>query len=286
MSTNLGTPTTSNYRDESDDIQPTWLTGPIASRYRYGMNVIYDALADAFGFAMRVNLPSLAPPDALQWISSDRQIDQGPNESDASFVQRTIQWLDLMPYAGNSTGVLLALRGAVIPADVTMRTVSNSGDWRTYLAGSNPMPPGATVPIPPVQHINNVWNYDANGDPFFGFRGRWRMWVIIYADPSFAPTPTTTYGGGARYGDGTAFNWAGTQEMRNLLQQLVRKWKSAHCYVPQILVSYDPTLFDPTASFGSPKNPVGTWGHWGHIVSGSYVPARTMAGVSFLEGPQ
>ena len=57
--------TTTTFVDMSDDINPTYLNGPVFARYRASMTIMYDDLADGAALAVRARFPSVAPPDAF-----------------------------------------------------------------------------------------------------------------------------------------------------------------------------------------------------------------------------
>lgn len=221
-------------------IVPTFLNGPVGSRYMYSMAIIYDALIDAAGYAIRAGLPHYAPSDALTWIGQDRLIFQGPNEPTASYIARLVQWLDLWRHAGTSTALLLAMRGAVAPLLPEVVAVASSGDskysrWDTYLKNVNPFPAGQTDPTPPDGYVRTPlanWDWDGAVLPFYFPWMYWRKWVILFSPPGdpqspFAvPTKTWASGGSlnvsvvadAQFGSlyenlspaspgGTSFNW-------------------------------------------------------------------------------
>ena len=283
-------PVTTTFRDMSDTLSPTYLNGPNGKRYRYSMAVMFDAIADGAGYAVLARFPSRAPSDAFVWLEQDRQIDQGFAESQASIQARLAQWLDLWGFAGLPTGVMLAILGICLPVKPLIRTVDNAGQWNTYAAGTFPLaPPPASMPTPPVNTpANGVWRWDANAAPnddsFFELWAR--MCVVLYSTSSSPWTPpSATYGGGARYGDGTCYGFSGTRSQAAQLTSEARKWRAGHVVIPFVIVSYDATMFDPTQPFGSSKLPDGNWGHWSKVVNGQYVPARPAATTcSFLDG--
>ena len=173
-------------------IAPTYLSGPVGGRYMYSMGIVYDGLTDAAGYAVRARFPSLAPTDAYPWIAQDRQIFQGANEPNASFVARSIQWLDLWRHAGSSTGVLLAILAQVSPAQPEVFTVSTTGvdprfatvpysSWDTYQKGISPFPPGQTNPTPPDHYLTAPanWKWDSVSLPNYATWMYWRKWVVI-----------------------------------------------------------------------------------------------------------
>lgn len=261
-------PPVSTFRDMGDAISPSWLNGPVGQRYRYAMAVLYDALADGAGYAVRSRFPLLAPPDAFSYLQSDRQIDQGFSESQASFANRLVQWLDLWREAGNAGAVLLAVLGLFLPTSVRVRTVDDSSNWNTYLAGAVPFPIGADSPTPPtlVQQAAN-WNWD-------GTSQWWRAWVIIYANPlGWSGSPLW---GTGNWGDvGRLWGITGpTSQMLATLRAVIKKWKPQHTTVTNIIISFDDTLFDPALGPDGTHNPNGTWGN----------PANRPANAVFLDG--
>lgn len=283
-------PQSTQFRDTSDAISPTWLNGPVGSRWRYAMAILWDAMADASGYAVRARFPSLCPPDALPWLSQDRQIDRGFAETDDHFRKRLIRWLDAWRFAATVTGELLAMRGETSPVLGLVRTVDNSGNWYSYAAGFEPWPDGQAIPTPPTfqRGHSGAWNWDGASDPFYGTRTWWRMWVIVYASGIYA-TPSKTWGG-FNWGDGTCWGWAGTVGQSSALTSLCAKWRAAHCWIPFVLVTYDGTMFNPSGFFGDPTLPDANWGHYGKIVAdGTWgqirVPARPACNVaSLLDG--
>jgi hypothetical protein len=287
-------PVTSNMRDTGDVISPSWLNGPVGQKFRYSMSVLYDGLADGAGYAVRARFPALAPHDAFVWLQQDRQIDQGFAESQASYIGRLQQWLDLWAFAGLPTGILLALLGYMLPVRPEIRTVDNWGQWYTYAAAQVPLgPPPAWVPTPPTQVTTfpsapNNWRWDSVSSPTLYGVAWGRIWPIIYSIGG-APwsAPTATIGGGWRLGDGTLVGWGAPIEQAVALTTIARKWRAAHVSIPAIIVCYDSTYFDPSLTFGSSKLPDGTWGYWSKVVNGQYVPSRPPSTVcTFLPGTQ
>lgn len=318
-------PTTTTFVDEGQAISPTWLRAHWSSRVEYSLQVSFDALSDAAGYAIRAGLPSLAPVDALPWLAQDRQLQQGPGETNAAFVSRLQQWMDIWRHAGTSTGLMLALRSAVAPSTPEMACVSSSGaisSWDTYANGLVPFPASASEPDPPAHQaiLPNNWLWDSVSQPFYAPWMWWRKWIIIWSiggSPWPAPSATWATGGslslsvvangtygqvyvnggtpstpgtGFVWGDGTCWGWAGTAAQAQALTNLARQWKSAGCWIPWILVTYEATMFDLLQSFGSSKLPDGTWGYWSKVATDAtygqvYVPARPAANVvSFITG--
>lgn len=211
----------------------------------------------------------------------------------------------------------------------TASFLNSYNTWDTYCVGINPFPPGTTGPTPPVHQVTKgstgTWTWDSQSTPFYSAWMWWRKWPIILSpgsSPYAVPTATwgpasgtasivvqnnATYGtvyaqtgpasnqGAAnfRYGSagvGTCWGWAGTNAQAKALTANVRKWKSAHVWVPHVLVAYSASWFDPASTYPAATLPNGQWGYWGQMQSSStygtvYVRARpSESQVSFIDG--
>jgi hypothetical protein len=297
MSNVVTPPQTTNFRMAGDDAPtPTYLLGPVGTRYRYCLNIMYDALADGMGYAISAGMPSQAPLDALAYAGQDRLIVQGPSETVTSYIARLQQWLDLWRHAGTSTGIMLALLSVALPAQPEIRTVQSTGDgvysqWDTYAGGVAPFPPGSSIPTPPYrQLVTYNWEWDQLSQPYYAPRIYWRQWAIIYSIAGSPwPTPTKTWGS-FTWGDGTCYGWGGTAAQAAALSAQAGAFRSAGVWVPWVIVSYDATMFDPALAFGSSKLPDGHWGFYGKVTSdptyGSvYVSARPAATTCTIISP-
>lgn len=329
--------TTSTMVDAWYAYAPQWWRSYWGSRIGFSCIVSFDALLDAGGYAVLAGLPSRAPTDAYYWLGQDRQIFQGPNESNSGYVARLIQWLDLWRHAGSSTGIMLAMLGYMSPKQPKILTVQSAGDgslsaWDTYQENSSPLPPGATNPTPPwhfvyaqgVHFTSGNWEWDRFSQPYYYPWMSWRKWIVIFSPPGdanspwVAPTATwspasgsvttsvvsdpvfgTVYQGSGGSGtnatefdwdQGACWDWAGNTQDAQSLTLLARTWKSAGCWIPWIIVTYDATMFDQSQSFGSSKLPDGYWGYWGKVVTSAtygtiYTAARPASSTcSFISG--
>jgi hypothetical protein len=262
-------------RDAIKALSPTWLQDGTAEKYLYNFGLAADAILEKLNQGMKLHMPGYGDPSALPLVGNDRLIPQGQNESNASSAGRLKGALDAWRLAGTATSILRQILGSVSPATPTVRTVTNSSIWDTIIAG-------ASSALPP-SHFQSGLNWFWDFLPYW-----WRAWVIVYSiGGSPWPTPTATYAGGAHYGDGTCWNWAGGVGAAQTLTAILKLWKPAHAWVPFILVAYDATLFDPAQPFGSSKLPDGHYTNWSKVVTISgrpvYVPSR-MGNVSYLAG--
>jgi hypothetical protein len=272
------TPTTT-FRDMAYRISPSWLRGPIGAPFMKSMAIMFDAVCDGAAYAVRARFPATAPTDAFPYLQADRQVDPGFQEPQSSYIERLIEWLDLWRLAGTDYAILLVMLGYVAPDEIACSVVSNDGDWNFYLANA-----GATVPqdftsmafVPPTHQVAPVWDWDGAGDPYYLIWQWWRFWVILYPDAGLW-TYGRNWGDGWHWGDGTCWGWNGTAAQGASLRALVKKWKTAGAYEPNLIISFDPTWFAPSSP--PSKLPDGHYGHWSKIIIGfggvrQRVPAR------------
>jgi hypothetical protein len=279
-------PNCTTHRDAMQALSPQWLQGPVGVRYMYTLAVAMDALADWLVYAAAANCPSQAPPDAIPWISQDRGLATGPNQTSASVVRQQQLWLDLWKRAGNPTGLLLAIRSYFYPAlpavslicdgDPTGTPLPNGGStWYQYSLNAPDFLTGASDPVPPSVERRGLghWNWD-------GTNKWWRSWIVIYADNVTLAAPTKTWGApnAWNWDDGTIWGISGslaTPALAPSLQSRARQWKGAHAVVPNIIVCFDSTWLQPDST--SMKLPDGTWGNPG-------ATTRLAAPCAFLDG--
>ena len=271
-------------RDLAYTLSPSWLRGPNGSRLLYAMAIQFDALTDWAAYAVRAGHPSLSPNDADPDLAQCRQIAQGPTEPRASWLARLTQWLDRWAHAGSPWGVLMAVRAWVSPDVPEVAIISNNGDWDLVNAGALCDPTH-----PPVHSLFlNGWDWDSLSAPYMelmpGGIAWWRVWVVIW--PGIWSRSTQAYGDGSTYGDGHLYSVTGpTPAGIAGLQAQVREWKSANTWVPNIILSWDATAFQPLAW---PARPDGYYGTWSKVVADvngrpSRVPSRTI-NAAYLDG--
>lgn len=260
-------------RDESDAISPSWWNGPNGQRVRYALSTPLDALLDAYTYATYAMTATYGPSDALTWIGQDRLIIQGFQQSLADYRERLVMWLDIWPYAGKPTGVMLAVQRWILPQLPQIQVVTNSSVWYAYGTGSDEFPPGQLHASAPQQTIGaNNWNWDNLGTP-----GWFRSWLIIQA---VAPSPTWitmlgNWGSGLTWGQ-TTICW-GLNCAANIplgLATLVKQWKRAGCWYQWIIISFNAAEWNSEDGSGGGVNPDGTFARWSKIVNGNYVQAR------------
>ena len=118
----------------------------------------------------------------------------------------------------------------------------------------------------------------AGGSPFSARRQRYgrlarQVLVSIVSDATYGTKYVNAASAAsgvntANWGDGvTCWGWAGTNAQARALTQLATQWKSARCWIPWIVVSYDATMFgsDPVLRFDqASQRYLGLW--WAHRI--------------------
>ncbi|MFS8066597.1 MAG: hypothetical protein ACMG6S_09530, partial [Byssovorax sp.] len=82
---------------------------------------------------------------------------------------------------------------------------------------------------------------------------------------------------------GTTATVAYIEQLRGVLDE----WKPAGIAVPYIIISFDPSAFDPLTPgpYPAPGMPDGTWHNHGKVVGGVRVPTR-LSSARYWQGPQ
>jgi hypothetical protein len=246
---------------------PAWLRARVSSRVLYTGGLILDALTTLDLAAVKARFPSTAQPDAIPYLARDRDLDRGPNESDAAIVGRISTSFDKAATTGHPRELLGAVLAYFSPSTPQVRTVTDLSVWDTISAG-------VWSRVFGTAGGNGGWNWDGNT--------RWfRAWIIIYS-PSFT-APSTFAPGGRKFGDGLTFGSSAKSGEAQALRNIAKKGKPANESLVNILVPFASTWFDPTQPAGGGINPDGSWGRPYKSVAGNAVPSRP-SGIAFFGG--
>lgn len=254
------------FRDKRKFLGPSWLVSEGDSLL---VGYVVDLLKDAFVERLRQGLlarfpqndPSGAttpPDDALAAMGRDRRIIRGLNELAPTYARRLVRWLDDWQTAGNPFALMNQLAGYTGPGPA-FRTVDVRGNWFSLNAdGSRSV------------SINQAnWDWDSAPDALT----RWsRFWVVIY--PNGLWTRGSKYGDGHKWGDGRT--WGSTASTSDVasIRGIVADWKPAGTRCVNVILAFDNTSFNPATTRDGAGLPNGTWGKWGKVVGGVYVPVR------------
>jgi len=225
-----------SFRESIVAICPPWLTGAIGGGFMYAQGLMIDALSDWTNQGIKARMPGVGTPDALYLIGKDRQIDRGPNETDAGYAVRLSSSFDTWATAGNAGTLLKQLAVWFTPVSATpIRLVSDRAIWQSINLSTNAIT---------QTNVGTNWSWD-------GLNRWWRGWVII--DSSAGPwTIDGPWGGVVKWGDGGT--WGSNAKPGEVAQivSIIRKWKPANV-TAQVIVTFDATLYTVAAT--SPPNP-------------------------------
>lgn len=225
---------------------PKWLSSGDGEKVLYSVGLVLDAFAERARLGVLARFPTYAPPDALAALGRDRGFFRGLQDTDASYAERMRPHLDFWPRVGSGFPILEQLQ-AYLGEPTRVRIVTNHSTWYTIEADGSRSED---------QQLEGDWDWDGNttGAPYWQ-----RFWVIIYPPPELW-IPLDPYGSLPPYGeiDGTWGSTA-TAEQVQTVREIVRKYKPAHARCVNIIVSFDPDLFDPSEDPTSP--PDGDWGN-------------------------
>jgi len=167
------------FRDQWYTLAPEWLTTGNAERYMYALQTMSDMLVEKAFEAMTIRLPGQGDPSQLPYLAFDRQLVQGPGESNASFVQRLIGSFNAWGIAGSKVAVLQQLQAYLqnlqpgVTASLPQLAIVG-GCWATVttwdtIYGTTPL----LAPPTKVTVQGGNFNWDGNSIP-------WRAWLIVY----------------------------------------------------------------------------------------------------------
>lgn len=195
--------TASQFRDGFYELCPPWLRTGNAEKYLYSLELMRDLLMEKCNQAVKIRLPGQGHISQIPYLAFDRQLIQGPLESDDSFILRLRNAIPTWNKVGSSFAVLGQLKAYT-------QGIQPTETRRKFVIVSNPrLLHDATY--------GNTWftvNYDdaVDADPvqslvpqnfnWDGLPNTWRNWLVIfqYLD---APQATgssaalTTAGGGS-----------------------------------------------------------------------------------------
>lgn len=234
-----------SFRNDGPEAKDTpWLRGHVGGTILFAFRTVLDALSDRLREGVKLPFPNKDVPSALGYIGNDRNIERGPTQTHEGYAAQLQRAFDTWRNAGGARTILAQMRLYFAPGDgPPMRLVSTLGD--SSASQWHVMNPSTGVVTKSVVAPPN-WVWDANTTRW------WRGWVIL--DGSGIWT-LDRWGDPGDWGDGGTWGSNMSEGEAVSLRKIARKWKPAHVYVPQYIVTLDPTLFESTDA--SPPNPNG-----------------------------
>jgi hypothetical protein len=165
-------------RDWVKQASPPWLQTGNGERFMYTIGLMSDFLLEKANQAAKIGMPGEGDVSQIPYLANDRQLVQGPAESNASFIQRLRTCFAAWKKAGSRVAVLAQLQAyaqnlqpgvsGVLPQ---MAIVGDSGtvsQWDTLYQDT----PLGSVPSKQIVSPAN-FNWDGVVKP-------WRAWLILY----------------------------------------------------------------------------------------------------------
>jgi hypothetical protein len=248
--------------------QVRWLTQGRNAAILQSIGKAFDTVLDAIVEGVKARFPGIGPNDSLDDHARERGLVQGPDEPDDVFIQRLGTWLDERKLKGNPYALMRQLQAYFYGHEFRFRVVNSRAAWYTLNADGTEE---YYCPDPYTQP--RTWVWDLGNDVW------WRYWVIIYPPEGFWETDGD-WGDEGSYGDAGSFGFSATQDQITAIRKIVAAWTPPHAECEHVIVSFDPSLFDPE---GAETNPDGTWGYWGNKGT-SRAPARLRTNVRYIAG--
>lgn len=169
------------FRDSFYELVPPWLRTGNAERYLYTLELMRDLLMEKANQAQKIRLPGQGDPSQIPFLAFDRQLVQGPLESNPNFIDRLKGAFETWNKAGSAIAVLGQLQAYAQGRQTYNRRqfviVSNQ---RTLVGGTrvnqwwqlNYSTPLGDTPLNALVPHNFDWDGDTSKT--------WRAWLVIF----------------------------------------------------------------------------------------------------------
>lgn len=195
------------FRDAIRMRSPRWLRTGLAEKVLYTVGLHLDGLTDALVAAVKMRFPGYYSVETLSYEGRQRRIPRGRHESDQTYAERLIGWLDAHRTRGGPYSLLRQLHEHFAPNNFAIELLYSNG--RRYV-----LAPDGTITWDTV-----AWT--PPGDP-----SRWARWWLFYHAPQFAE-PVKKWGGFA-WGDGTVWSSGLSGQDVADLRLIPVAWGNAH----------------------------------------------------------
>ncbi len=237
------------FRDSILAVSPPFLVeeGGTAEAVQYAEGLAMDGLADWAIDAVLASMPGFGTPEANYLIGRDMQIDRGPNETDAHYEARLQGAVDSHRVRGSGPELCRQLLAWFSPSTSTpIRIVSNRAVWHEI---------DTTTEVVTKTVDGTNWTWDALTPTNW-----WRGWVIV--DSSAGPwNQDDKWGDASLWGGawGGTGSWGSSADPADIaaIQRIVDRWKPAHIFAVNIIVTFDADLFEVADASGPGDNPDG-----------------------------
>lgn len=217
----------------------------VGYRILWCVTVVLDVLTEIALQGLFAAWPGKGTPTALGWVGRSRLMRRAQNEGDASYAERLRGWLAKHAEGSSARGIAMAVH-AYLQDHPMVRVVSRGGTMVTVRSDGS------------VETRDGVaWDWDSVSYPERAGNW-WEQWIIVYTQ-QFPPRPKWGEAGKKWGADGFGFgHFVPRQVVSDLLAE-VEQMKALRSLVRTIVLTTDPTRFDPDVPSSMPD---GTWGHW------------------------
>jgi hypothetical protein len=255
------------FRDVLRTQVPWWLSdrhfasgATVGFRFLWSMIAPLDAFMEFLYEGLQASWPGVGTSTALPQIGRSRGLLRSPSDTDQSFVDRLLIWLDKWAHAGSQKQLAIELH-EYIRGNPRIRIVNRAQHWITVDTN------GA------ITTHDGDWDWDSVSHPERA--GFWsEMWIIVYPAPTAWGTtgPFLDTAGAPVWGDdGFGIGHDVPRDEFDAVRSVLANWKSAHTKIRAVIWTSDGTLFDPVTPFGLPD---GQWGGWGGVGNGTRVASN------------
>jgi hypothetical protein len=242
-------------KDVARKLAPGFLSGPLGERVVYTLHVFGDAVQEWILQGIQGRMPLMCSPTCLGPIGRDRGIVRGFAESEYSYRRRLLWWWNDWRGAGHAYPLLNNVAGYLLPEQLAVRIVTNSGMYYTRAADGT---------LSFEQASPNNWDWDGASSDW------WRFWLIIYDPTEAVFTKEQTWGNGT-WGDGGVWGTDADATVLETIREIVRFWMPAHAEAWWLIVSYGTPAVNFTPSSAETD---GDWQYWGALSAGTMVANR------------
>ncbi len=172
---------TVQFRDSFYTFVPPWLRAGNGEKYMYTLEFMRDLLMEKASQAQAIRLPGQGDSSQIPYLAYDRQLVQGPLESNDSFILRLQQAFPTWNKAGSAPAVLTQLQAyaqgrqaydlpefAIISNPRQLQDTSLVNTWWSL----NYSDPIGTAPLLYTRPINFDWDGNETAT--------WRCWLVVY----------------------------------------------------------------------------------------------------------
>jgi hypothetical protein len=276
-----------SFRDKVREMSPTWLQDGRNERLLFTLALGMDLLVEKAVQAVHMFFPTTCDASALPVIGNDRLIPRGATELESRYRQRLQRAPETWQHAGTPWQVLAQALHILLELRPAARMISNRYDdsvfpstlvdskWNSYAAGDDA---DATQPTRTLYAGGN-WDWDS----VIRCSSSWtwsRKWIVLesVAPNDWCHQDIGVWGDpddGVWGDDAPAWGVDVQPEVFDSLWSELLLWGSAHAPVVALIISFDPTHFDPAQPAGGGINPDGTYGRWSKMSGNVQVPTRT-----------